>query len=47
MNGDKLDLRNGKNLISYVAGIGAEILFTVFLAGIAATVVVACGLFVH
>ena len=47
MNGDKLDLRDGKNIVSYVAGIGVEILFTFIITGIAATVVFACGLFVR
>jgi hypothetical protein len=44
MNGDKLDLRDGKNIVSYVAGIGVEILLTAFIACIAVTVVLACGL---
>jgi hypothetical protein len=39
MNGDTLDLRDGRNLLSYLAGIGVELLLTLAYVGIGAAVV--------
>lgn len=36
--GDYLDFRQWRNIVSYVAGIGVETLYTAALAGIAALV---------
>ncbi len=47
MSSDRFRANRGKNIVSYVVGIGVEILLTAFIAGIAATVVLACGLLVR
>ena len=39
MSGDALDLRDGRNILSYLAGIGTEILLTLAYVGIGAAVV--------
>jgi hypothetical protein len=39
MSGDSLDVRNGRNILSYLAGIGTEILLTLAYVGIGAAVV--------
>jgi hypothetical protein len=38
-SGDSLDFRRLRNVASYLAGIGAEVLLSLVLAGIAAAVV--------
>jgi hypothetical protein len=37
-NGDYLDFRQWRNMVSYLVGIGVETLFTLVLAGIAALI---------
>jgi hypothetical protein len=44
-NGDYLDFRRWRNIVSYLAGMGVETLFTVALAGIAALILAGFWIF--
>ena len=44
MNGDKLDPRSLRNIVSYLAGIGVELLLTTAIVGIGVAIVAALGL---
>ncbi len=44
MNGDRLDPRKWRNIVSYLAGMGVEALLTGLLGAIAVLLVVGLGL---
>ena len=47
MSADSLDVRDGRNILSYVVGIGVEMLLTAALAAITAVTVAVCSLLVR